>query len=141
MPGATYYKTSQEWLDNSILLIEAHPTTTRITTKYAIKRPRAATETAPAKGPRANLVLKTYDPTSGATLKYKTSKAAEVNRLVQCMGRLGKGMAGVAGAREALGEPAAATAAAAQEEAAPEKEAEKAQQAPQGGKKKKKGRK
>src|SRR4051794_18493921 len=112
---------------------------TRITTKYAIKRPRPATETSLAKGPRANLVLKTYDPTSGATLKYKTSKAAEVNRLVQCMGRLGKGMAGVAGAREALGEPAAA--AAPQEEAAPEKEVDKAQQAPQGGKKKKKGRK
>lgn len=27
MPSATYYRTSQEWLDNSINLIEAHPTT------------------------------------------------------------------------------------------------------------------
>lgn len=80
---------------------------TRITTKYAIKRPRQATPTTPAKGPRANLVLKTFDPPSGATLKYKTSKAAEVNRLVQCMGRLGRGMAGLASAREALGEAGA----------------------------------
>lgn len=27
MPRATYYKTSQEWFDKSLLLIEAHPTT------------------------------------------------------------------------------------------------------------------
>ena len=41
-------------------------------------------------------MLKTYDPHSGVTLKYKTSKAAEVGRLVQMLGTLGRGMAGLA---------------------------------------------
>ncbi len=41
-------------------------------------------------------MLKTYDPASGVALKYKTSKAAEVTRLVQMLGQLGKRMAGVA---------------------------------------------
>lgn len=41
-------------------------------------------------------MLKTYDAHSGVTLKYKTSKAAEVTRLVQMLGTLGRGMAGLA---------------------------------------------
>jgi hypothetical protein len=38
-------------------------------------------------------VVKTYDPVSGAALKYKTTKAAEVSRLVFALGRLGRSMA------------------------------------------------
>jgi hypothetical protein len=38
-------------------------------------------------------VIKTYDPVSGVALKYKTSKAAEVSRLVQMLGGLGRRMA------------------------------------------------
>ncbi|RKF66793.1 putative wd repeat protein [Golovinomyces cichoracearum] len=135
-----YYATAQEWLTQSTLLLQARPTTTRITTKYTIPRSSKTR----SKGPKienskkkpikdtsnsgnsriintsndgaatnlnntaattnsnttettkiANLTLKTYDPVSGATLKYKTNKAAEVGRLVQIMGRLGKGMAGL----------------------------------------------
>lgn len=42
------------------------------------------------------LVLKTYDPVSGVTLKYRTHKAAEVSRLVHAsLGRLGRNMAAV----------------------------------------------
>lgn len=37
MPGATYYKTSQEWLDNSIDLIEAHPTTVRLPAPHRLQ--------------------------------------------------------------------------------------------------------
>ena len=48
---------------------------------------------ADAKPPRGKLVLRTYDPVSGATLKYGTSKAAEVTRLVQMLGSLGRRMA------------------------------------------------
>jgi hypothetical protein len=40
-------------------------------------------------------VLKTFEPHSGISLKYKTSKAAEVSRLIQMLGTLGKRMAGV----------------------------------------------
>jgi Signal recognition particle 9 kDa protein (SRP9) len=41
------------------------------------------------------LTLKTYDPTSGATLKYSTNKAAEVSRLIQILGRLARPMCGL----------------------------------------------
>lgn len=85
---------------------------TRITTRYSIKATRssakkpqdgdAAASTdadadAPAaKPPRGTLVLKTYDPVSGVTLKYRTAKAAEVSRLVySALGRLGRAMAAV----------------------------------------------
>lgn len=39
--------------------------------------------------------MKTYDPVSGTTLKYKTDKAAEVGRLVLSLSRLGREMAGL----------------------------------------------
>ncbi|KAK0385788.1 hypothetical protein NLU13_6965 [Sarocladium strictum] len=101
-----YFETSQEWLDQSLLLLEARPESTRITTKYSLKpispRPSKATDAettttgATPTAPRGHLVLKTYDPVSGVTLKYRTTKAAEVSRLVQAsLGRLGKAMAGV----------------------------------------------
>lgn len=46
--------------------------------------------------PRASLVFKTYDPVSGVALKFRTTKAAEVSRLVYAsLGRLGRGMAAV----------------------------------------------
>lgn len=37
--------------------------------------------------------LKTYDPISGVALKYRTTKAAEVSRLILSLGRLGRAMA------------------------------------------------
>jgi hypothetical protein len=39
------------------------------------------------------LTLKTFDPTSGTLLKYKTDKAAEVGRLIASLGTLGRHMA------------------------------------------------
>lgn len=40
------------------------------------------------------LVFKTYDPASGVTLKYRTTKAAEVSRLIHSsLGSLGRGLA------------------------------------------------
>lgn len=39
-------------------------------------------------------MIKTYDPESGVVLKYRTTKAAEVSRLIQSsLGCLGRGMA------------------------------------------------
>ena len=84
-------------------------TQTRITTKYHIPsassistKPTTTTTDAStttttepklAQQPTAYLELKTYDPISGTTLKYKTDKAAEVGRLVAAMGSLGREMA------------------------------------------------
>jgi len=42
---------------------------------------------------KAFLTLKTYDPVSGACLKYKTDKAAEVGRLVAALGTCARAMA------------------------------------------------
>ncbi|KAG6040454.1 hypothetical protein E4U41_000494 [Claviceps citrina] len=116
-----YFKSSQEWLEKSSLLIEARPETTRITTRYSIKAVPPRLKAPPADGaqtsdahaaaaaaaaavlpesnpkpPRGSLVLTTYDPVSGVNLKYRTTKAAEVTRLVQsALGRLGRCMAGL----------------------------------------------
>ena len=39
------------------------------------------------------MVLKTYDPESGVCLKFKTDKAADVGRLINGLGGLGRHMA------------------------------------------------
>lgn len=74
---------------------------------YAPITPTPTTEGETTKPPRGHLVLKTFDPTSGVTLKYKTSKAAEVGRLVQMLGVLGRRMGGledkVGGVEEEVG--------------------------------------
>lgn len=38
-------------------------------------------------------MLKTYDPVSGTTLKYRTDKAADVGRLIAALGTCGRVMA------------------------------------------------
>ncbi|KAK2797677.1 hypothetical protein FQN50_009101 [Emmonsiellopsis sp. PD_5] len=101
-----YLETSQEYLEQSALLLEAYPDTTRITTKYsypATPKPSSAsskskpTEPAPtttSKPPAetpATLTLKTYHPTSGICLKYRTNKAAEIGRLIAGLGKLASG--------------------------------------------------
>ncbi|KAK4043265.1 signal recognition particle 9 kDa protein-domain-containing protein [Parachaetomium inaequale] len=122
-----YYAKSEDWLHQSALLLQARPSTTRITTRYHLKparrvpkpkksdpsQPTTTTQSTqpqqPSEGkgqeegkpPRGRLILKTFDPCSGATLKYKTSKAAEVTRLIQMLGTLGRRMAGVNVADEA----------------------------------------
>ncbi|CAD6444239.1 ddc0540a-90df-4bac-818e-b8bce764135d [Sclerotinia trifoliorum] len=117
-----YLNTAQEWLTQSSLLLKAHPSTTRITTKYTIlhasSSPHApsTTHSTPSKPrlpkpsssqpapPRATLTITTFHPHSGVNLKYTTNKAAEVSRLIQIMGRLGKLMAGLPEEKEGLGE-------------------------------------
>ncbi|TFB01765.1 hypothetical protein CCMA1212_006216 [Trichoderma ghanense] len=177
-----YFKTSQEWLDHSVALLEARPSQTRVTVRYSIKpvKPRKSTATttsttdqdtanapdattsttstpppATAKPPRGSLVLKTYDPVGGVTLKYRTTKAAEVTRLMgAAMGRLGKAMAGVQDVveeemRDADAVVAEGDAGAQQQQGQGQKEGQQGQQQQQqqqqqgggGGKKKKKGKK
>ncbi|PFH61801.1 hypothetical protein XA68_16229 [Ophiocordyceps unilateralis] len=98
-----YFHSSQEWLEQSVLLVEARPSTTRITTRYSIKAVKPFVEkkaagdqdvTPTTRPPRARLVLKTFDPVSGVTLKYRTTKAAEVSRLVHAsLGTVARAMA------------------------------------------------
>ncbi|CAN8097280.1 unnamed protein product [Discula destructiva] len=106
-----FIETSQEWLTLSAQLFEARPTTTRVTTKYSITpaKARAAakkiqadadadtpmTDAPASKPPRGKLIIKTFDPVSGVCLKYKTTKAAEVGRLIQMLGSLGRNMGGL----------------------------------------------
>ncbi|KAL7786688.1 signal recognition particle 9 kDa domain-containing protein [Trichoderma ceciliae] len=153
-----YFKTSQEWLDHSVALLEVRPSQTRVTTRYSIKavKPRrpadpnasSADESSAAasdpKPPRGSLVLKTYDPVSGVTLKYRTTKAAEVTRLMYtAMGRLGRAMAGVQDVPEETMRDADALGEAAQGEQTPQQIQQGAAGGGggAGGKKKKKGKK
>jgi len=53
----------------------------------------ASEVTSAPKVPRAYLVLKTYDPESGVTLKYRTDEAREVGKLIASLGGLGRYMA------------------------------------------------
>ena len=86
---------------------------TRITCRYSVKpkaprrvkksesaeakaaTPAPAPAAAVGQNPRALLVLKTVDTSSGVCLKYKTNKAAEVSRLVQLLGQLSRRQAGL----------------------------------------------
>jgi len=116
-----YLETAQSWLTQSTLLLKARPSTTRMTTKYTITTPTDPSKVKPRKAkassttpdepstatpatasdaPRATLTLKTFDPASGATLKYRTNKAAEVSRLIQILGRLARPMSGLPEVKE-----------------------------------------
>ena len=83
------------------------------------------------------MVLKTFDPISGACLKYKTNKAAEVGRLVAAMGKCARVMAAVPPLEEKSEAPEAKSEAAEKVE----EKSEQKLQAGGGGKKKKKGKK
>ncbi|MCJ1376971.1 hypothetical protein MMC17_000061 [Xylographa soralifera] len=105
-----YFKDSQTWVQQSTLLLEARPTTARVSTRYKLSPPNVASSrrsklvpatTNPAEAPpppsRAYIVLKTYDPVSGTCLKYRTDKAAEIGRLVAGLGKCARTMAAMPG--------------------------------------------
>ncbi|ORY08575.1 signal recognition particle 9 kDa protein-domain-containing protein [Clohesyomyces aquaticus] len=123
------FKTSTEWYEQSSLLLQARPTTARITSKYTVLKPipskiakrekyaakrETKSNTAPNTGsppptssnlqdpsePSVTFTLKTFDPVSGVCLQYQTTKAAEVGRLVGSLGRLGRHMAALPEAME-----------------------------------------
>lgn len=52
--------------------------------------------------PRATLTLKAYDPESGVVLKFKTDRTAEVGRLVNGLGRVGRQMAALPEKEESM---------------------------------------
>ncbi|OSS44703.1 hypothetical protein B5807_10544 [Epicoccum nigrum] len=124
-----YLKTSTEWYEQSSLLLKARPTSTRITSKYTVLKPSASKikkrqkyaakqaakpDTARTSSPppqsspqdaTATFVLKTYDPVSGTCLQYETTKGAEVGRLINSLGRLGREMAALPQALDDLSAP------------------------------------
>ncbi|KAF3908595.1 hypothetical protein ABW21_db0209721 [Orbilia brochopaga] len=105
-------KTPVEFVDRSLLLLQAHPNTARITTTYHISpppskpsKPRPTTSSSKTskstdddnkdkpRTPRGTVTLKTYDPISGALIKFRTDKISDVGRLVAGLHRLGRSMA------------------------------------------------
>ncbi|KAJ5121501.1 uncharacterized protein N7515_009462 [Penicillium bovifimosum] len=105
-----YLPTSQAYLEQSAQLLQAYPDTTRIVTKYNFpstrpanqkriqksqKNPKAGDASTPTV-PIASLTLKTFNPTTGICLHYRTNKAQEVSRLITSLGKLAAG-ADVAG--------------------------------------------
>ncbi|KAJ5945776.1 hypothetical protein N7454_002615 [Penicillium verhagenii] len=107
-----YLPTTQAFLEQSALLLEAYPESTRITTKYSFPTERRAQQhkrqkslakkqsnptstQAPADStpttPIASLTLKTYNPATGVCLKYRTNKLQEVSRLITALGKLAGG--------------------------------------------------
>ncbi|KAJ0425482.1 signal recognition particle 9 kDa protein-domain-containing protein [Aspergillus carlsbadensis] len=103
MPSSPYLPSSAAYLKESSLLLQAYPDSTLITTKYAFPSSKSSsksskpstnpesTSTTTSSTPLAALVLKTYNPTSGICLKYRTNKAAEVGRLITALGLLAGG--------------------------------------------------
>ncbi|ERF73340.1 hypothetical protein EPUS_08282 [Endocarpon pusillum Z07020] len=107
-----YLPNVNSYLHQSALLLQAYPTTTRITTKYSLPRkrktklsvgeitgqPDTSSDTAGRRRAgrehqthAATLTIKTYETTSGICLKYETNKSAEVGRLMTGLGKLAKG--------------------------------------------------
>ncbi|PWY94333.1 hypothetical protein BO94DRAFT_328733 [Aspergillus sclerotioniger CBS 115572] len=110
-----YLPTTQSYLEQSSLLLQAYPDTVRnptqptpthpnpptltnqtqrITTKYTFPRTPTTTDPTPASEPKpriATLELKTFHPGTGICLKYKTNKGAEVGRLITSLGKLAAG--------------------------------------------------
>ena len=107
-----YLPNVNSYLHQSSLLLQAYPTTTRITTKYSLPQkkktkpgrdkpeaqPAASSDAAESRKvtreqqpPAATLTFKTFETTAGICLKYQTNKSAEVGRLMTGLGRLAKG--------------------------------------------------
>ncbi|KAK6350045.1 hypothetical protein TWF696_006294 [Orbilia brochopaga] len=101
-------RTPVEFVDRSLALLQAHPNTARITTTYHISpppskpsKPRPSKSTSKPtdddkdkpRTPRGSVTLKTYDPLSGALIKFRTDRISDVGRLVAGLHRLARSMA------------------------------------------------
>ncbi|KAJ5817671.1 hypothetical protein N7447_007679 [Penicillium robsamsonii] len=123
-----YLPTSQAYLEQSAQLLQAYPDTTRIVTKYSFPTNRrgniirahksqvrkdakatatgGTTTTSAHPTATATLTLKTFNPTTGICLHYRTNKLQEVGRLITTLGKLAAG-ADVAGLGLSTSVPAA----------------------------------
>ncbi|WBW74017.1 signal recognition particle subunit Srp21 [Schizosaccharomyces osmophilus] len=73
-----YLSNVNDFFEQSRLLIEAYPDSTKITTRYRIDEDQ-----------QSYLVAKAYETASGICLKFRTDKAAELSRLMLIASKLG----------------------------------------------------
>ncbi|KAK9318702.1 signal recognition particle 9 kDa protein-domain-containing protein [Lipomyces orientalis] len=69
------------FIHQSTLLLQARPTTTKLTYTYNTNK----------KNKRGTLAVKTFDPVSGACFRLRTRKVNDLNRILRALA----GMAGV----------------------------------------------
>ncbi|KAK9362845.1 signal recognition particle 9 kDa protein-domain-containing protein [Lipomyces starkeyi] len=69
------------FIHQSTLLLQARPTTTKVTYTYNTDK----------KSQRGTLAVKTFDPVSGTCFRFRTRKVNDLNRILRALG----GMAGV----------------------------------------------
>ncbi|EPY51693.1 signal recognition particle subunit Srp21 [Schizosaccharomyces cryophilus OY26] len=73
-----YLSTVNDFFEQTKLLVEAYPDTTKLTTRYRIDEDQ-----------QSYLVAKAYESTAGICLKFRTDKAAELSRLMLIASKLG----------------------------------------------------
>ncbi|KAJ5266208.1 hypothetical protein N7524_007226 [Penicillium chrysogenum] len=99
-----YLPTSQAYLEQSAQLLQAYPDTSEKTPPNPPMLPPPHPH--PPSAATATLTLKTFNPTTGICLHYRTNKAQEVGRLITSLGKLAAG-ADVAGLGLSAAVPAA----------------------------------
>ncbi|KAK7204287.1 signal recognition particle 9 kDa protein-domain-containing protein [Myxozyma melibiosi] len=80
------------FIQQSTLLLQARPTTTKISYSYNTDK----------KTKRGSLAVKTFDPVSGACFRLRTRKVNELNRILRALAGLAQVQAGLASGAELL---------------------------------------
>ncbi|KAK9469673.1 signal recognition particle 9 kDa protein-domain-containing protein [Lipomyces arxii] len=80
------------FIHQSTLLLQARPTTTKVTYTYNTNK----------KTKRGTLAVKSFDPVSGACFRFKTRKVNELNRILRALGGFGSVMAGASTGSEII---------------------------------------
>ncbi|KAK9369651.1 signal recognition particle 9 kDa protein-domain-containing protein [Lipomyces kononenkoae] len=78
------------FIHQSALLLQARPTTTKLTYSYNTNK----------KNQRGTLVVKTFDPVSGACFRFRTRKVNDLNRILRALGGMAGVMAGTSSGAE-----------------------------------------
>ncbi|KAK9240125.1 signal recognition particle 9 kDa protein-domain-containing protein [Lipomyces kononenkoae] len=78
------------FIHQSALLLQARPTTTKLTYSYNTSK----------KDQRGTLVVKTFDPISGACFRFRTRKVNDLNRILRALGGMAGVMAGTSSGAE-----------------------------------------
>ncbi|KAJ8103947.1 signal recognition particle 9 kDa protein-domain-containing protein [Lipomyces tetrasporus] len=72
------------FIHQSTLLLQARPTTTKLTYTYNTNK----------KNKRGTLAVKTFDPVSGACFRFRTRKVNDLNRILRALAGMSGVMAG-----------------------------------------------
>jgi hypothetical protein len=85
-------KSIDTFIERSILLLEARPTSTKVSLTYTHRRAeskKAENDETVGGGRPAVLVVKTYDPVSGTCFKVRVSRSNELSRIWSALGPRG----------------------------------------------------